>query len=244
MAEAFVKLYKKMLAWEWYDDINTKVLFLHCLLKANWKPTRWHGVELEPGQFVTSLPTLAEETQLSVRQVRVALDHLNMTGEVTSKCQSKYRIITVNSWSEYQSSDRQDDRQMTGKRQDSDRQMTGKRQANDRQMTADKEYIDIKEYKEKKEVEEVKEVKEEKHIYGEYGHVRISDSERDRLFNDYGEEETMEAIKYLDEYIEMKGYKAKNHYLCMRKWVFDAIKRDKPNKPNKPESIFDAIMNA
>ena len=78
----------------------------------------------------------------------------------------------------------------------------------------------------------VKKIKnEKKDIYGEYKNVRLSNKEIDTLFNDYGESETLEAIKYLDEYIEMKGYKAKSHYLCMRKWVFDAIKRDKASKP-------------
>ena len=122
--EGYIKLYKKMLKWEWYDDTNTKILFLHCLLKANWCPTKWHGVELQPGQFITSLATLAKETRLSVRQVRVALDHLIMTNEVTSKSQSKYRIITVNSWNEYQGNDKQNDKQVTSKRQASDKQVT------------------------------------------------------------------------------------------------------------------------
>ena len=138
MAEPFIKLYKKMLKWEWYDDTNTKVLFLHCLLRANWQETSWHGVTLKPGQFITSLPNLAKETGLSVRQVRVAIDHLKMTGEVADKSFNKFRIITVVKWDDYQSVDRQNDRQVTGKRQ-----------ADDRQVTADKEY---KEYKNNKNI--------------------------------------------------------------------------------------------
>ena len=107
MEEPYIKLYKKLLKWEWYDDVNTKVLFLHCLLKANWQETRWHGVSLEPGQFITSLPKLSEELNLSIKQVRVALDHLKQSGEVADKGQSKYRIITVLKWDEYQAKGRQ-----------------------------------------------------------------------------------------------------------------------------------------
>lgn len=220
MAEPYIKLYRKMLKWEWYDDVNTCRVFLHCLLRANWQETRWHGVVIQPGQFITSLATLAKETKLSVRQVRVALDHLIMTGEVTSKSQSKYRIITVVKWDEYQGNDKQNDKQMTSKRQ-----------SNDKQVTTDKEY---KEYKESKEV---------KNIYGEYRHVKLTDSERNKLMDEYGEAETSEAIKYLDEYIEMKGYKARSHYLAIKKWVFDAVKRDNPKKEQE-QSIFDAWMNA
>jgi len=225
MAEPFVKVYKKMLKWEWYDDINTKVLFLHCLLKANWCPSKWHGVDIEPGQFITSLASLSKETHLSVRQVRVALDHLTMTGEVTSKCQSKYRIITVNSWSEYQGNDKQNDKRVTRKRQDDDKQVTT-----------------VKEYKEYKEEKEVKEIK---NVYGEYRHVSLTEKERDRLFNDYGEAETLAAIKFLDEYKERKGYKSRNDNLTLRNWVFDAIKEKRQKQaPETETGVFEAWAKA
>ena len=63
-----------------------------------------------------------------------------------------------------------------------------------------------------------------KHKYGEYKHILLKDTELEKLNKDFGEEETKIAIKFLDESIEMKGYKYKSHYLAMRKWVFDAIK--------------------
>ena len=79
--------------------------------------------------------------------------------------------------------------------------------------------------------------KDKKHIYGEYKHVKLTDKERDQLFNDYGEADTLKAIKYLDEYIEMKGTKYKSHNLALRKWVFDAIKqtRGQPKVVNLAE---------
>ena len=106
MADAYLKLYKKMLDWEWYDDVNTCRLFIHCLLKANWKSGSWHGIDYEPGQFITSLPSLANETHLTVKQVRVALDHLKGTGEVADLRHGNCRIITVLKWNEYQSEGR------------------------------------------------------------------------------------------------------------------------------------------
>lgn len=73
--------------------------------------------------------------------------------------------------------------------------------------------------------EEIKN-KEEKHKYGEYGNVLLTDKELSKLKTDYGEDLALKAIKYLDEYIEMKGYKAQSHNLAIRKWVFDAMKED------------------
>lgn len=67
-------------------------------------------------------------------------------------------------------------------------------------------------------------VKANKHKYGEYKNVLLKDEELQKLKKDYPNWE--ELIKYLDEYIEMKGYKAKSHYLCIKKWVVDAVKRE------------------
>lgn len=66
--------------------------------------------------------------------------------------------------------------------------------------------------------------KASKHKYGEYKHVLLKDEELQALKRDYANWE--ELIKYLDEYIEMKGYKAKSHYLAIKKWVVDAVKRN------------------
>lgn len=66
-----------------------------------------------------------------------------------------------------------------------------------------------------------------KHIYGEYKHVRLTDEEYKKLIEEYGETPTKDAIKYLDEYIEMKGASYKNHNLVLRKWVYEAVKSKK-----------------
>lgn len=73
-----------------------------------------------------------------------------------------------------------------------------------------------------------------KKIYGEYKHVRLTEKEFQQLIECYGEELTDQLIKYLDEYIEMKGYKAKNHYLCIKKWVVDAVKETKYKYNRQP----------
>ena len=137
----YVKLFRKMLSWEWYTDVNTKVLFIHCLLKANWKDTKWRGIAIQRGQFVTSLETLSKETGVTVRQLRTAVLHLEATGEVTSKRHAKFRIVTVNSYDAYQSSDKQNVSKSPTKRQGSDKQAT----------TDIRTYKNNKEHKEEKE---------------------------------------------------------------------------------------------
>ena len=124
MDETYVKLYRKLRYWEWYDDVNTCHLFIHCLLRAEWKAGSWHGINYEAGQFITSLPSLVKETGLSLQQVRTALDHLKSTGEITDFRQGNARIITVCKWSEYQGDNRPINRPLTDFQQTSNRLLT------------------------------------------------------------------------------------------------------------------------
>lgn len=106
--------------WEWYGNINTCRLFIHMLLRANWKDGRFEGKVIPRGSFVSSLPKLADETSMTIREVRTAISHLKSTGEVTCKTYPKYTVFTVKNYCEYQSSDIQNDSQTTGKRHSND----------------------------------------------------------------------------------------------------------------------------
>jgi predicted phage replisome organizer len=79
--------------------------------------------------------------------------------------------------------------------------------------------IDIEEDKNKNK-------KESKNKYGEYKKVLLSQKEYEKLINEWGESELVRMIKILDEGIELKGYKYKNHNLAIRKW------KDKENNNN------------
>lgn len=133
----FLKLYRKLLDWEWYTDINTKVLFLHCLLRANWKAGSWQGIPYEAGSFITSVPSLAKETGLSEKAVRVALGKLIKTGELGSQTRderagkrlAKCRVITVKNWYQYQTKGRQKAGNGAGK---------GQQYKNNKEYTEDK----------------------------------------------------------------------------------------------------------
>lgn len=103
----FVKISRNILEWEWYQDVVTRSVFLHCILRANWKEKTWKGQKIKRGQFVTSLAALAKETGFSIQQTRTALEHLKSTGEVTNLSTPQYRIITVNNYDKYQSATKQ-----------------------------------------------------------------------------------------------------------------------------------------
>ena len=81
--------------------------------------------------------------------------------------------------------------------------------------------------------------KANKHKYGEYKNVLLKDEELQKLQKEYQNWE--ELIKYLDEYIEMKGYKAKSHYLCIKKWVVDAVKKEDLKNPKKEKDTSKVV---
>lgn len=99
---SWIKLYRKFLEWEWYDDVNTKVLFLHILLRANYKDKKWRGEVIHRGEWITSLEHMSQETGLSVQQVRTSIDKLKSTNEITYLGTPNYSKITVKNYKKYQ----------------------------------------------------------------------------------------------------------------------------------------------
>jgi hypothetical protein len=102
VGKRYIKLYEQIVNWEWYRNPNTFRIFIHLLLKANFADLQFEGRVIHRGQVVTSLSSLVRDTGLSVKEVRVALDHLIRTGEVASQAFNRYRIITISKYDDFQ----------------------------------------------------------------------------------------------------------------------------------------------
>ena len=120
----YVKISRKILDWEWYMDIYTTVLFLHILLKADWKPSRFQGTEVPRGSLVTSQQNMAAETGLTIKNVRTALKHLENTGEVAVSRHPKFSVITVKNYDAYQTANTVANSQLAGNQQATNRRLT------------------------------------------------------------------------------------------------------------------------
>lgn len=147
MDNGFILIHRKLLEWEWYSSVNDTRLFIHCLLKANWKDGKFKGVDIPRGSFVTSIRKLAKETGLSVKQVRVSLEHLKMTHELAHTTTSKYSIITINKYNDYQIDGTQIDNQRANKGQ-----TKGNNRIKERKEIKE---INIKEKYKKEKIEEI-----------------------------------------------------------------------------------------
>lgn len=133
--EGYVKVDRNMLSWRWITRPSIAHLFLIMLLKANYKPLEFEGVMIQPGQLVTSWPSLAKNSGLSIQQCRTAVSKLKSTGEITVKVYPRFQVITIVNYSLYQ--------ELTGrltvKQQASNRQLTGKQQQEKDKKTSKQE---------------------------------------------------------------------------------------------------------
>lgn len=112
--DGWFKLYRSMEDWEWYKDSIVKAVFLDLLIRAQWEPGQFRGVDLEPGQLITGRKELAGRLGISEEQVRRALRVLKNCQQITSKPTNKFSVITVVNWAVYQS----DEKKTTNKRTD------------------------------------------------------------------------------------------------------------------------------
>lgn len=142
--EWFIQIHRKLIDWEWYKNWNVFIIFIHCLLKANWKDKKWEWNIIRRWEFITSYQNLANElswkhSKFTVMQVRTALKKLNVTWELTIKTTNKFTLIKVNNYNEYQKDNKQHNNQITIKQQSNNNQIT----------TTKKEKKENKEKKEK-----------------------------------------------------------------------------------------------
>lgn len=214
----YIKLFKKFINWEWYQNTNTKIMFIHCLLKANWEDTKYEGKIIKRGSFVTGRKKLAKELNITEQQVRTSLQHLQVTNEITIKKSNKYSIITVNNYDTYQVINQQDNQQITNNQP-----------TNNQQITTYEEYKEDK--KDKKEIYKERRFKKPTlEEVKEYCLERKNNVDVER-FIDYYEANGWKVGKN-----PMKSWKA-----CVRTWEKNSTSYT--NKQETTPSWFDTYNN-
>ena len=208
----WIKLHRQLLNWEWYNDTNCRLLFLHCLVLANYEDTKWRGKEIKKGSFISSLGNLAKSSGLSVRTLRTTISKLQSTNELTSKGHAEYTMFTIVKYNNYQSTDTP-----------TVIKPTRKRQATDKQPTTVKEDKEIK-----KDIDPS--------IYRSFLHLSITREDCNRLFLlGYTKDQIDAKIDAVENTKKNKDYNSL--YLTVLNW----LKRDygTPNSPteSKPESM-------
>lgn len=179
----WISIHRKFKDWQWYKNTNVKTLFLHLLLKANFKDNYWKDVLVKRGQTATSIEHLAEETGLTVQQTRTALSKLKSTHEITIKTTSKYSLITIEKYDFYQRNNKNVTNTLTSN-------ITNNQQTNNKQVTTNNKDNNIylflfNKYKSKIENQNFGErVKVLNQLSSDIDYQVLSEEEQDKLFNE------------------------------------------------------------
>ena len=120
----WIKLHRQFKDWEWYNKSEMVHLFIHCLIKSNFKEGNFQGIEVEKGSFITSLKHLSDETNISIQTIRTCLKKLQLTKEIDVKSTNKLTKITICKYESYQFESDEANKQLTNNQQTTNKQLT------------------------------------------------------------------------------------------------------------------------
>lgn len=206
----YIKLYRKMIKWQWYSDEVMFRVFMHLILTANYEPAYWRDVKIERGQTVVSLAKLGATLNYSKDTILKALKRLESSGEITRRPTARYTIVTISNYNEYQDKPT-DNRPLT------DRQPTADRPLTDRRVDP------LKEVKKNKKNKEEKEEKE----------AVPSGSQEQNLIDLYGIEATEKYKKRFRDWAEKRGKQNLDCITTIAKWM------EQDNVPRKKAEVND-----
>jgi len=204
--EGWIKLHRKLLKWEWIESSKHLGLFIHILLRANYETTRWRGRVIKPGQLLTGRKQLSKWSGLTEQSVRTVLKDLKSTNEITIKSTSKYSIITLTRWSDYQLHSEQPTTKSTSK-------LTINQPAINQQSTTSK--------KVKKEKKREKESPPPNFlIKNDLNDLAkgIDNARLDSFIKDYGEDVCKTQLESLGNYMRSQGKNYKCYISTIRNW--------------------------
>jgi len=98
----YVKLYRDILYWQWYQNPNVLRMYIHLILNSSFKDFEFEGKPYKAGSIITSRKRLSTELKMSEWQVLNALEKLKSTGEIAVNTTNRFTVITVNNWNKLQ----------------------------------------------------------------------------------------------------------------------------------------------
>jgi hypothetical protein len=228
-----ITLNRKIQKWGWYKNSNTKDVFLHLLINANWHDGEYFGHPILRGQCMFGRKQFSDELGISEQSVRTAINHLKSTSEITIKSTNKFSVITIVKYSDYQPLPKDINQQ--------DNLQPNIPSTNDQPTTNHiQEYKNIRTIKNNSippyippagEKSKSKKDEPKKDTYGEFENVLLTVEEYEKLLNTLGNQ-TQSYIDRLDGYIASKGVKYKSHYATILNWW----RKDGQAKPQEKKS--------
>lgn len=246
MQQGWIQLHRQIQSsdiWNDEEPFDRRSAWIDLLLSANHKERKivfdGKATTIKRGQLITSVRTLSDKWNWSVNRTYRYLKLLEDLEMINRESDSRRTLITIVKYDFFQSYENTDEYSHGYSHEYSNRTLTDTVLEQSRIQSRNTNN-NVNNYNNDKKDKNEKNVKKE--IFGEYRNVKLTHEEYERLGTDYGEDMRKDLITFLDAYIEEKGYQSKSHNLAIRRWVVDAVKRQKPKQ--NPESDFFAALDA
>lgn len=116
----WIKLHRALSDHWLASNPDSLSVWVHMLMLANHAETKRQingsVVVVLPGQIITSRRSLSEKTGVQESKVERILKRLESEQQITQRGLSKFRVISIVNWAEYQSSEQQSEQQVNSKR--------------------------------------------------------------------------------------------------------------------------------
>ncbi|MCQ2244506.1 MAG: hypothetical protein MJZ32_09650 [Bacteroidaceae bacterium] len=105
----FISLHRQLLTWQWHNNPTMMTVWMHLLLLAEYEDTEYcdpkHGkITIRRGECLVSLQWLAQQTGISIGQMRTCISTLETAGEITRKRACNRTLIKITHYADYQAS--------------------------------------------------------------------------------------------------------------------------------------------
>lgn len=267
--DGWIKLYRKLIDWDWFTDSYVVHVFIYLLLVANHNATKVGKLRLKAGQKMTSASRICDDLQLSKPTVLRCLKVLSESGAILVESDNKKSIITIVKYSQYQQNGENSGKTNLPQRLPQDlpqglpQRLPPIYNKNIKNIKNGKNNIYTDENFENALFENEtennllltdtakplkrKKVAPKKEKYGEFENVLLSVQEAEKLKSLYGAD-APNIVQNFSELKEMKGYKYKSDFMAIKKWGANAYyeqikKQTNGNKAASIERICEASDN-
>lgn len=150
MNQGYIRLHRKTLDSQVFQNEGLFKVWMWCLLRANYKE-QWvliktgrgtTEVHLLPGQFIFGRKTAAKSLKMKPSTVWKRIVKLKNMGNLNIESSTHYSVITVINWEFYQDTEKKGTSKVTGKEQPSNTDKKDKKEKKDIYNEATKRIID------------------------------------------------------------------------------------------------------
>jgi len=136
MSIGWVKIHRSIKDWQWYGDVNCRLLMFELIITVNHSDSFYKGTAVLRGQRIFGVSALSAEIGISIQQLRSSLRYLKSTNEITTQSTNRFTLLTLVNYEYFQGSEVDDNKRNNTP---NNKPITNQQQTNNKPITTSKE---------------------------------------------------------------------------------------------------------